>query len=353
MKLPALSTANSQPDIIADPRRNVLYVVAAVPFNEKRGVYLFRSEDGGTNWLTATAVFDAQAAGWNHVDKPRIVLDTNANVLHAVLLRANLPGASEPTAVFYARSSDGGRSWTQPLMVAEGAIYWPQIVIAGVRQVYLSWNETAGQNTSGSPTNLLVGSFSPDAGEHWTEATRLRGFENLSGPAGIASDGAGHLYVTAMGQETSGESALLFALWSGKAWGPSESLALGQPAVPGNTTVLAAMPGGGWLGVIMQQWRMGQGGTGQFEITAMGRKIANAELVPMPTFTPAPTSIPTPEPTVIVAPTATPQLDLPSTAPSNSTNSPQGPGAMILSGALAALVIGGVVAVYSLRSRRH
>ena len=65
-------------------------MIYAVPYNERRGIYYVRSNDGGTTWLTPILVFDAVAAKWESVDKPRLVLDANANVLHAVWLRASL-----------------------------------------------------------------------------------------------------------------------------------------------------------------------------------------------------------------------------------------------------------------------
>ena len=58
----------------------------------------------------------------------------------------------------------------------------------------------------------------------------MRGFDQVSGPVGLTSDGAGGLYMAGVGQRTGGESALLYARWDGRAWGENETFGLGQNA---------------------------------------------------------------------------------------------------------------------------
>ena len=72
--LPAEMAASSRPDIAVDLAGKRLYVIYAKSFNEQRGIYLVRSPDGGSTWLTPTLVFDAAAAIWDSVDKPQICL---------------------------------------------------------------------------------------------------------------------------------------------------------------------------------------------------------------------------------------------------------------------------------------
>jgi hypothetical protein len=354
VKLHTPSPVNSRPGMLADLRTNTLYVFAAVPYNEKRGIYLFRSNDGGATWASPAVVFDAQSAGWNHTDKPRMALDAGAGVLHATWLRAGLPGAAEPAAVFYSRSMDGGLHWSPPLTVTQGAVDWPQVTVAGNGQVYLSWGQTTRQGALGAATTALMGQFSLDAGELWSQPASVGGFENLSGPVGLASDGAGHLYAAGMGKGTSGESLLLFAQWGGQTWGPLESLALSQPATPGNAVALVAAPATGWLGVVLQQWQLGPAGAGQFEIAATGRKIANVALVAMPTFTPVPTVVPTSGPAPTPVPTEAAPFNVSPTLPGRNADSTQGAGALVVSGVLAAVIVMGVIVTRTiLKGRRH
>jgi hypothetical protein len=53
----------SWPGILADPRGDALHVIYAVPYNEGRGIYYVRSNDGGATWLAPAVVFDAVESG--------------------------------------------------------------------------------------------------------------------------------------------------------------------------------------------------------------------------------------------------------------------------------------------------
>jgi hypothetical protein len=360
VRLPAPSAVNSWPEIVADQRGDTLYVIYAVPYNEQRGIYLTRSIDGGTTWLTPTAVFDAQAAGWISADYPRLALDANLNILHALWLQQQQPMQAEPddemnTALFYARSLDGGQSWGTPLKVAEGSLGWPQVVVPGPGQVYLAWNQTNKQNPISSAPMMVWGQFSPDAGERWTKAEGTRGFDNISGPAGFVSDGAGSLYLTALGQQGNAESALLFSRWDGQSWRDLETFGLERPTAIGDSAVPAASTAAGRLGVLMRLWNEAQDGTEKFDLVVTDRTITATSLLPLPTFTPVPTPIATLEPTPTSMPTATaqPTVVQTDTPRGEETSQPQGPGAIVISGALAAIIVAGAVAVKAIQGIKH
>ena len=343
--LPAPSLVGSWPDILADPRGDVLHVIYAVPFNEGRGIYYVRSDDGGRTWLAPTAVFDAAEAGWNSADKPRMALDANTNVLHAVWLRSTLPGGTSPQMVTYARSTDGGHTWSAPIKVAEGAVDWPRVVVAsGTGRVYLIWNQARGLSGSVSSSIEVWSQSSPDGGQRWTEAARVRGFEDISGPVSVASDGAGGLYLVGVGRTTSGESALLYSRWDGTTWSERQTFGLGQDATLGNAVVAALMPSAKWLSVVLRELVMNQAGTKQFEIVATGREVTTASAAaPAPTFTPLPTS--TSAPTATPRPTATARPQLATTAmPQPAGQGPfQGQWPLVMGGVLAVVIVLGVV----------
>ena len=142
--IPAPSDVAAWPDIVADPRGEIVHLAYAVPFNEKRGVYYTRSQTapGSTvaSWLTSTLVFDAVAAGWEGVSKPALALNAADGSLHAAWLRSSLPGSAATQGVYYARSTDGGKTWSAPVKAAEGAVDWPRLAVAG-SQVHLLWNK--------------------------------------------------------------------------------------------------------------------------------------------------------------------------------------------------------------------
>jgi hypothetical protein len=66
-------SSGSWPQIGADAAGN-LYALYAVPLNEGRGIYFARSEDGGATWSESRQVFDAAAQGWAMVDHPVLLV---------------------------------------------------------------------------------------------------------------------------------------------------------------------------------------------------------------------------------------------------------------------------------------
>lgn len=344
--LPALTGLSSWPDIVADPRGQQLYVIYAIPYNERRGIYLTRSNDGGSTWLTPTLVFDGVSVP--SVDKPRLAFDAAANVLHAVWLRPNLPGALGPQAIYYARSVDGGQTWSEPFQVVEGAVDWPRVAVPGAGQVYLAWNqESATAARAATVPYSAWGMFSPEMGIRWGTPTSISGFEKVSGPLSLTSDGSGQLHVTAISQSGSQESALYHAQWNGQSWSEREIVELGQVANVGNTAVTALAPQIGRLEAVLRLWTWNQAGDGQFEAFGTGRSVTPVALTPLPTFTPQPT--PTLNPTSTPEPTATPRPQIKN--PDRQTGS-SGPNGLVIGALLAAGVVVLVFAFTIWRQRR-
>ncbi len=126
--LPMPSQIGGWPNIVADPRGELLYAVYSVPYNEKRGVYFVKSTDGRTAWSDPVAVVDAAAAGWDGVSDSQLALDPTTNALHATWLRTNLRDESN-NALYYARSVDGGQTWSAPRQLLVGQIESPRIAV--------------------------------------------------------------------------------------------------------------------------------------------------------------------------------------------------------------------------------
>ena len=349
--LPPATSASSWPDIAADSAGKRLYVIYAQPFNEQRGIYLVRSLDGGSTWLTPTVVFDAAAANWDSIDKPRIAFDERTNVLHAVWLQSTWPGSTSARAVYYARSADQGETWSTPLKIAEGAVDWPQLSLVTGNDVYVAWTQAASQAGARSPIQYSVwGKYSSDGGERWSPADAVPGFGQVSGPIGLGSDGAGRLYLAGVGEGTGGESVLIVSQWMGGTWSAQDTIGLGQPAARDNAAAIAIAPTAGRLSVLLRLWTLGKDNQGQFEVAATGRDIAPESIIPPPTFTPMPTT--TPEPTATLRPTPRPQL------PSSDKQQPaaganQGPSPLVLGGVLAAIIVIVIAAWRTITARRQ
>jgi hypothetical protein len=320
-----------------DANGTTLYVMYAKPFNEGRGIYLARSFDGGATWSTPILVFDAAAAGWESIDKPQIVFDQQANILHAAWLQSAVPGSTSAQAIYYAQSTDQGQNWSAPAKMAEGAVNWPQLSLIQPGHIYLAWAQRTPQTTEDSSTPYsIMGNYSLDDGKRWSPAEAVPGFQQVSGPASLNSDGAGHLYMAAVGMGAGGESVLLLSQWTGQSWGTRDLVGLGAPATTGNTATIANAPAVGRLGAILHAWLFGQDNQGRFEIAATGRNVEAVVITPAPTFTPMPTA--TPGPTATLQPTATPRPQL-TAAEQQPAKNTQGTPPLLLAGLLAAVVV--------------
>jgi hypothetical protein len=348
--LPALSDSGSSPDIVVDPRGVDLYVAYAIPFNEKRGIYLVKSNDAGKTWGEPLQIVDAVAAGWRAVDAPRLAFDPPNDRLHAVWLKSTLPGTVGSQEVYYANSSDGGQTWSQPLRIAQGDVSAPRVVVWEPGKVSVVWNVASTVTRSG---NEVWSQFSQDGGERWSAPERVPDLDNVDGPVAVVSSGDGQMYLTALGQGGGGQVAVMFSQWQGNKWGKVEVSNYGQPAEPGNTLALALRPDTGSLNAILRSFEPRPNGAGSFEVAAVSRDVTPAQLTPLPTFTPQPTveSPPTPTP----QPTPTAQLVIDSTAaPRGAMDAATTMSNALLPSVLLAagvIILGTAIALYLLRRR--
>ncbi len=343
VSLPQPDQLTSWPDIAADSRDGSIYVLYAVPYNEKRGIYLVRSLDSGTTWLTPTVIFDAAAAQWTSVDKPRLALDSASNILHAVWLRTNPPGGVGPQAIYYSRSTDHGVTWSPAVQLAEGDVDWPRLAIPDTQKVYLAWNEAADSSQSGPTTPFKVrGQFSLDGGQRWSAASDVRGFELVSGPVGLVASGSGHMYLAAIGQGVGHEATLVNAEWNGQSWDMVQSLLLGQPAAVSNLAVSAVSPKSGKLMVIARLHTLDQSQVDQVGLSSTERSVTATALVPLPTFTPLPTATAVATPTSIPQPPPRPTINVASSPTSSGSG---GPSALLVGAAFAGVIVVGVTAL--------
>lgn len=350
--LPANTSVGASPHIIADPRGQLLYVIYAIPFNEQRGVYVVRSEDDGENWSSPSLVADGVGRNWEAVDQPQLALDPTNDVLHATWLQSVLPGATGSRAVYYARSADRGRTWTEPTMVAQGDVELPRIAVFESNAVMLAWNvmrTTAGMQ-QGSDVWYQV---SNDGGARWTRAAPVPSFDNLTGGSALVGDGAGQLYLTALSAGSGGQARLLYAQWQGRTWSAMEEFSLGQPAVAGNTAAGALVTRDGTLQLLMRIYELKPNGNGVWESVAISRGVKPTELIPLPTFTPLP--IVTPTPIVVVLPTEIPEPPQVSTTLPLGTPqaSPINVNMLLISASIVAVVVvtGAVIGLMFMRRR--
>lgn len=107
-----------------------LFVIFIVRLNESRGVYLVRSDDHGDHWSSPIVVFDGAKAGWQMVDHPTLAVSPDGS-LHAAWVQSGFPGTGIALSIYYARSGDGGSTWSAPLTVAGKDFDLPRLVLSG------------------------------------------------------------------------------------------------------------------------------------------------------------------------------------------------------------------------------
>lgn len=347
--LPMGGATGSGPAALVDAH-GVVYVVYAAPLNEGRGIYLVRSD--GEEWSEPRVVFDAEGAGWSMVDHPALAIDP-AGTLHAAWVRGSSEGPFPPQGIYYARSSDGGRTWTEPRTTAEGATEWPRLAAPLAGQVHLVWWEGESQ----------MHRWSGDYGQTWTYRAQVGGTRGATAPGGVAADGAGRLYLVAAVAEgsegqTGAEGGSVYTRWDREQqrWGEPErvELAWDQLALPGASAALDAADG--QLHVAFRVRVERADGEGPTQHVAYARRsVPDAAGEPEAAYQAEPTPTPTPGPSP--TPTATPRPTVPGQAPEAGVGMVEfGPLSLpvtaLIGLALAAAIVAGVVLVRAARRRR-
>jgi hypothetical protein len=349
--LPSVSSVASSPSLVADSRGANVFTLYSVPFNEKRGVYLVRSINSGGAWMTPTLVFDAESAGWNGVDESQLAFNVRSETLHAVFMKLTSVESPAQRELYYTRSTDFGGAWSPPVKIASGNIDAPRIAVFDPNQVHIIFNAPRLRGATTTAPFSIWSSYSPDGGLRWSDAERIVGFEAVSGKVSLASDNAGQLVVTAIGETPRLESTLLFARWDGQAWTDSQETPLRQPATSGNQ-IASVITNQGLLSSIIRADALQSNGSTRAQISSSSLLLSAPKLVPVATFTPAPTL--TPEATETPVPSATPFQAFPTSGPQTTTPSSVGVNSLLLAGVLgtAVAVLAAIVGVFIIRNRR-
>jgi hypothetical protein len=208
--LPAPVPVGSSPDIVSDTGNNI-YVTYAVPLNEQRGIYITTSNDSGQTWTDPVRVFDAQSASWDMVDNPHLTLTKNGH-LHMIWIRYSLPSGTGPLELYYARSEDGGASWTIPQLVEEGPVTWSQIVGVGDNKIQRVWQQESSSGTT------LWHEQSTDEGRNWDRIAPVSIFGDILGNPSLTSDQAGRLHLLLVVRSGIDSYILQHWIFDGQSW---------------------------------------------------------------------------------------------------------------------------------------
>ena len=216
LSLPSPRYLGSSPDILVD-KSGTIYVAYAVPLNEERGVYLTQSKDGGKTWSQPIQIFDGATVNWEMVDRPILAL-AGEGQLHVLWTRSTIPSGTGPQALYYARSADGGKTWSAAQEVVEKHVVWSDLVGLDGGLVHRLWQEdSAGQG-------LVWHQYSTDDGVTWSRPTSIVSFGGSAGPVASSVDSAGGLHLLWFNNPGEGLYSLQHWSWQGDRWTTQEGL---------------------------------------------------------------------------------------------------------------------------------
>jgi hypothetical protein len=269
---------------IAVSQAGIYYVAFAVPLNEGRGIYMVSSSDGGKTWSEPVMAFDAGAAGWQMVDTPQLTL-TDDNTLHLLFTQNEIIGEEGVVGLYYANSKDQGQTWTQPIEVIAQPIWASQLEGLSNQVVHRLWMGLVERKGSD-----LYHEFSNDNGETWSPSVNLTKFGEIPGPFCLVSmDETTHLLQIV--NETSGKLVLSNLRWENERWLTEEGLEITDTIEEVNSISADAGPDGE-LGVVFIAQQIDQSGAlVAFELLYAGQSApTTGETTPSTVETTLPTA---------------------------------------------------------------
>lgn len=296
-EIPTGARLNTSPDILIDSSGRAL-IAYAVPFNEGRGIYLIQADGRDLVWSQPVQAFDAVAADWDRVDYPKISL-TSDGVLHLLFSRVATDGDSV-AGLYYARSSDGGLTWSSAEMFRESAITWSEIVTSDGKTLHRLWQEKQGGVVSNYDQTSL------DSGLTWGAVNEITDVRDYVSPVSVAVGESGDLhFLRVVKGETPSyikkyDRSVEDWQWDGESWVKSTSQAVSFNGEGAAFFLSGALTADGWLNAMITADYTGLDGKPQGQIVSMRRQLT-AEEAPTDSTT---VLLPTPQ-VVAVQPTAT------------------------------------------------
>jgi hypothetical protein len=199
------------PKILAD-NSGIIYVAYSKPINEDRGIYLAKSTDGGKNWSDPLQVFNAEAARWDIADSPELATNQNGSV-SIIWAKKSFPEDSHLLALYTSQSEDQGSTWSNPSLVEEGDLTWGQISGIHSGNLYRIWQEV---DISTQLVNWFQ--FSIDGGVTWSLPTSVTDPEKYIWSPMVTTDTAGRLYLFQPIQVIPQITGITYRIWDTDRW---------------------------------------------------------------------------------------------------------------------------------------
>ncbi len=264
-----------------------------------RDVVLTVSADGGRIWSTPTSIWQAPTPRQAARDV-RIIVDDDG-FTHVTWTETDVSLDWNPSGVWYARSADGGQSWSDFFSVANEGSYI-NVAKDAEGTLHLVWNQNVGSD---------IGRYhvtSADNGVTWTEPQPI--FAELSGRTGFPRmlvDDVGTLHLVLSGNGLGRAGGIYHSLWQGSNWSAPTLISNDSPQ-ENNEGPAAAIANGNELHIVWRNNNVLQ------DVVHAQMTIGAPAVAPLPLPETAPfeesaTSAEMPAPTAVV-PTVQPTIPL-------------------------------------------
>ena len=206
--LPRILDVSLQHATIVSDQDGDLHIV--YPKSDGHGPFYIVSVDGGASWSYPKSISSTSKEIFT--DFVRIVVTPN-KILHVVWTELQPPNGWPPLGVYYSRSVDHGKNWTERLEIAPNDYLEIAIVAYEDKVIDLAWNGRGG--ISGRYHKRSI-----DAGETWSNTEAFIP-QTMGGgstdPPGLAFDSLGTLHVIA-NVRPDDIDATVYTKFSGSNW---------------------------------------------------------------------------------------------------------------------------------------
>jgi len=150
-------------------------------------VFYVRSEDSGSSWTSPTNVSKTPGS----CSHPEMAVDKSGSInIVWSDTRAGVKGHD----IFFARSQDNGKTWTEPQDISktDGVATSPVVAVGPDQSIHVAWRDTA----SGDTRPDIFYASSTDQGKTWTKAKDISNTPKWSSDPTIAVSDDGIVHVS-------------------------------------------------------------------------------------------------------------------------------------------------------------
>ncbi len=224
-----------------------LHLVYARSVDNASVIVYLRSNDNGRTWSQPIAVseYNRDVLVW----LPIIEIDAN-NVLHVTWSKTMATENYGPLGVAYARSLDGGQSWSPAFEMAGAGYGRSNLLAINADEIHIVWSGTVG--TAGRYHR-----WSSDGGQTWTNVDRLPAVEQAFGGGfnGMVADRIGRVHVI------TGVEYMTYLMWQQGQWVSAQRIwdvdySYGDPVIEGGASKIALFGGNRLISLWHDNWRI-------------------------------------------------------------------------------------------------